>query len=335
MMDFSPINSHNQQNEEYHHKTVFPPRTETVIHTIKSTPKVRAINTTKQILPFDYLFQPVDPPQFSSHNNQGILNLYIFYYLYFIKKILMFELIFFCLGICVKVIEYVLEIEKRRLTDQASENTQGANFSNETPNFYDTDSMNNRIYLPSELSIQYSPITKSSVVVTHHNGKNKKCIPSVPTSELTPYNQFMYEKSVQLYNLRKTKEPVESTSNTEQNRSPQISNSTGQQYFSSFARYIPKIPDTQLMNARPLFSRVPNGTADAIGRAGVQSTSPTSSGGVRVVVGSRAMPSVVAAATAAASAAPSTGHRAVVVHSPLLCARCVVRCDLSPSGGPR
>lgn len=83
-----------------------------------------------------YLFQPVDPPQFSSHNNQGILNLYIFYYLYFIKKILMFELIFFCLGICVKVIEYVLEIEKRRLTDQASENTQGANFSNETPNFY-------------------------------------------------------------------------------------------------------------------------------------------------------------------------------------------------------
>ncbi|KAL4154269.1 hypothetical protein QTP88_002094 [Uroleucon formosanum] len=85
--------------------------------------------------------------------------------------------------------------------------------------------------------------------------------------------------------------------------------------------------------------RLPDETTEveAIGRTGVLRTWPTSSsGGVRAVVRSRAMPSVVAAtAAAAAAAASSTGHRAVVVHSPLLCARCVVRCDLSPSGGLR
>jgi len=57
----------------------------------------------------------------------------------------------------------------------------------------------------------------------------------------------MFEKSVQLYNLSKTKELVKSTSNTEQNGFPQISNTTGEQYFSSFARYTPKTSNTQVM----------------------------------------------------------------------------------------
>jgi len=57
----------------------------------------------------------------------------------------------------------------------------------------------------------------------------------------------MFENSVQIYSFNKTGGPVESTSNNEQNGFPQISNSTSKQYFSSFAKYIPKALDTQLM----------------------------------------------------------------------------------------
>ncbi|XP_015363943.1 PREDICTED: uncharacterized protein LOC107161866 [Diuraphis noxia] len=222
MMDFSPINSQNQQNEDYHQQIAFPSRTDPHTYAINTTPRISAIKTTKQIHPFNYLFQPVDPPQFSSHNNHGI---------------------------CVKVIEYVLEIEKRRLTDQASKNTHdGANVSEHSSINYDTVTMNNQVHIPTDLNIQDTPTSKSSIVITH-NGVNKKCIPSVPTSELTPFNQIMYEKSIELHNLSKIKKSVASTFNTEQNGFPQMSNSTGEQYFSSFARYIPKTPDIQLISS--------------------------------------------------------------------------------------
>lgn len=97
-----------------------------------------------------------------------------------------------------------------------------------------------------------------------------------------------------------------------------------------------------LSSSSPPPSCTQRDSVDAIGRAGVLNSS--SSGGVRFVVRSRAMPSVVVvvaataaaatANTAAADAAASSTGPAVVVHSPLLCARCVVR-DLRPSGSLR
>ncbi|XP_060856358.1 uncharacterized protein LOC132934096 isoform X2 [Metopolophium dirhodum] len=223
MMDLS-INNHNKQNEEYNHQIHFPSRTASDLFAVNNRPRISAIKRTKQIRPFSYLFQPVDPHQFSSHNNHGI---------------------------CVKVIEYVLETEKRRLTDQISENTQGANFSECSIDKYapvncGTITKNNEVSIPSEPYIQHTPETRPSIII-RNNGANKKCIPSVPTNELTPENITMYENSVQLFNFSKNSEPVKSTSNNEQNGFPQVSYSNSQHYFSSFAKYMPKTLDTQIM----------------------------------------------------------------------------------------
>lgn len=81
------------------------------------------------ILYLQYLFQPVDPHQFSSYNNHGMFNLYLYSTNNYLQYLNEFIFNFFSSGICVKVIEYVLETEKRRLTDQISENNHGANFS--------------------------------------------------------------------------------------------------------------------------------------------------------------------------------------------------------------
>ncbi|XP_016664585.1 uncharacterized protein LOC100162345 isoform X2 [Acyrthosiphon pisum] len=212
MMDLS-INNHNSKNEELNHNIDFPSRTASDSLAINNRPKLSTIKTVQQIRPFNYLFQPVDPHQFSSHNNN--------------------------------------ETEKRRLTDQISENTHGANFSEcsidkYAPVNYGTITKNNQISIPSGPNIQHTPETRPSIIITN-NGAKRKCIPSVPTSKLTPENMAMLKKSGRIYKINKTSEPVESMSNNEQNGFPQTSNSNSENYTSSFAKYMPKTHDTQLM----------------------------------------------------------------------------------------
>ncbi|XP_022166310.1 uncharacterized protein LOC111030904 isoform X4 [Myzus persicae] len=218
MMDSSEKNNHKNQNKEPRLRTILPSTTASVSFATNTLPRIRPIQRTQQLLPVRYLSQPVDPPPSSSHNNNGIR----------------------------KVIEYVLKTGKKKLTDQTSENMEGASNSEQAPvNNVGTVTTNNQ-GCSTSLPIRQNTTKPSSIVVTH-NGANTKCIPSVPTSKLTPHNQTVLENSVQIFNFSKTSASVNSTSNNNQNGVPQISDSARKQYFNSFANYIPTQLEPQLL----------------------------------------------------------------------------------------